>query len=538
MQFAKRILFLFILSAFFSSAVISQNVTSLKKSMELSRNDTSKINACISLFRYYYQNNADSCLIFSRKAYELSKENQYFRFKEVAKNLGLAYSQKADYEIAIKYQIEAYNYAVKHNDLKACALILTDIGNNYVLLNDFDLAEKYLKEALKISKDYNEKVVAMVNLAQTYIAKDKYSEAEKILLESLSMAQKEKASQDIAVIYNQLGHILYFQNEFSKSILNYKKSLEYLKPSEYYYTISALRGLADNYLEIREYVKSLNVLTKADSLARIAGFIYESEFLNRQLSIIYDSLGNYYKSLYYYKIYNEYDDSIFDIEKMNTLNSLQTEFDSKRKEMQLEILQKESKLHKALTLIYLISAILIISALFLIIKNIRQKNKLLLVEKQNDILEKQKLELQLHERNRELLSNSLLINQQKEVFSNVNSKLEEILKHQEPVKIKNSVFLLQTELKASAKLSDDWDQIKLHFEKVHPHFFNSLSKEYPDLSVNELKLCAYTKLKFSTKDIGRLLNINSSSVHIARYRLKKKMNMPENVNFDEYIISQ
>ena len=163
---------------------------------------------------------------------------------------------------------------------------------------------------------------------------------------------------------------------------------------------------------------------------------------------------------------------------------------------------------------------------------------MLTIEKEKDALAKQKLELELHEKHREILTHSLQINQQKEVFSGINSKLVNILKLEDPLKIKQSVNLLNAEVKASVDLSDDWAQIKLHFEKVHPQFFITLKNEYPGLSNNELKLCAYVKLKFSNKEISRLLNVNSASIHVARFRLKKKMNLPEEISFDEFILTK
>jgi DNA-binding CsgD family transcriptional regulator len=101
--------------------------------------------------------------------------------------------------------------------------------------------------------------------------------------------------------------------------------------------------------------------------------------------------------------------------------------------------------------------------------------------------------------------------------------------------ILSSLEKLNTQIKTKLNLSDDWDQIKIHFEKVHPDFFTRIKEDYPDLTVNDLKLCAYSKLKFSNKEIGRLLNINASSVQVSRYRLKKKMNISEETNFEDFI---
>ena len=63
-----------------------------------------------------------------------------------------------------------------------------------------------------------------------------------------------------------------------------------------------------------------------------------------------------------------------------------------------------------------------------------------------------------------------------------------------------------------------------NFEKIYPNFSQSLQKTIPNITANELKLCALIRLNLSSKDISQLLNITAESVNKARYRLRKKWN--------------
>ena len=67
-----------------------------------------------------------------------------------------------------------------------------------------------------------------------------------------------------------------------------------------------------------------------------------------------------------------------------------------------------------------------------------------------------------------------------------------------------------------------------NFEKIYPGFSQSLKKTCPDISANELKLCALIRLNLSSKEIGQLLNITQNSVNKARYRLRKKLGLTSN----------
>lgn len=76
-----------------------------------------------------------------------------------------------------------------------------------------------------------------------------------------------------------------------------------------------------------------------------------------------------------------------------------------------------------------------------------------------------------------------------------------------------------------------------NFEKVYPNFRNSLQSINPNLSANELKLCALLRLNLSSKEIGALMNITQESVNKARYRLRKKMNLTSKEDLIAFITS-
>jgi tetratricopeptide (TPR) repeat protein len=83
---------------------------------------------------------------------------------------------------------------------------------------------------------------------------------------------------------------------------------------------------------------------------------------------------------------------------------------------------------------------------------------------------------------------------------------------------------------------DDWESFKLAFEGVHPGFFAKLRYHYPDITVSELRLAALIKLKLTLKESASMLGISPESVKKSRYRLKKKLGVPDSENVDEFII--
>ncbi len=82
---------------------------------------------------------------------------------------------------------------------------------------------------------------------------------------------------------------------------------------------------------------------------------------------------------------------------------------------------------------------------------------------------------------------------------------------------------IKSAIKNEIQSDTDWDKFKIHFEHIHPSFFEELNEKYPTLTTNEIRLAAYYHLNMSAKEIATLLNINPTSVHRAKSRLNKKM---------------
>jgi DNA-binding CsgD family transcriptional regulator len=76
-----------------------------------------------------------------------------------------------------------------------------------------------------------------------------------------------------------------------------------------------------------------------------------------------------------------------------------------------------------------------------------------------------------------------------------------------------------------------------NFEKAYPNFTKTLQRRIPDISANELKLCALLRLNLSSKEIAQLLNINPESVNKARYRIRKKMGLSREQDLSSILIS-
>ena len=71
----------------------------------------------------------------------------------------------------------------------------------------------------------------------------------------------------------------------------------------------------------------------------------------------------------------------------------------------------------------------------------------------------------------------------------------------------------------------NWKEFEARFVEINSIFHKVLTDQFPNLTANELKLCALIKLNFSGKEMANLLGIGLESIHTLRYRLRKKMGL-------------
>ncbi len=155
-------------------------------------------------------------------------------------------------------------------------------------------------------------------------------------------------------------------------------------------------------------------------------------------------------------------------------------------------------------------------------------------EKEINRLQKEKYEADLAHKNRQLTSTTLQINNKNKILEEISNVLQELTGNSmnNPSKHYRKISMI---IKDNLNLDKDWEQFKLHFDEVHPDFFEALKRRYPSLTDTDLKHCAYMRIGFSTKEIARLLNVTPRSVQVSRYRMKKKMSLPEEVDLREVI---
>ena len=124
-----------------------------------------------------------------------------------------------------------------------------------------------------------------------------------------------------------------------------------------------------------------------------------------------------------------------------------------------------------------------------------------------------------------------------ELLTKMKDELHRLTKNTESEESLESFKKMIKTLGEDDKMDKDWEHFTIHFDKVHNDFFVALKEKHPNLTANEMKLCAYLRMNLSTKEMAQLMNISVRGVEISRYRLRKKLQITTNTNLFGYLLS-
>jgi DNA-binding CsgD family transcriptional regulator len=157
-------------------------------------------------------------------------------------------------------------------------------------------------------------------------------------------------------------------------------------------------------------------------------------------------------------------------------------------------------------------------------------------EKEIVNLKNEKLEAEIEHKNTELASAAMHLVQKGELLSNIREELIRMKKGGNGDGSNDEYKKMLRILGEENKMDKDWEQFAVHFDKVHSDFLQILKGAYTTLSAHELKLCAYLRMNLSSKEIAQLENISVRGVEISRYRLRKKLRIPTEINLFDFLM--
>lgn len=445
----------------------------------------------------------------------LKGEIEYTLFNDVIKALG--YYLEAD-KLRRKSEIEG---------IKVFSLV-EKLGDIYNSLGQYDKAIEYGLELLNMNglpKTWLGSVY--FELGDAYFKKGELEEALYYLENSVKHPHKKR------LIISYYDRARYRIAEINSKMANYEKSQSIIKELikqeafEFYdfYSIIALNQFGINSYDSAIYyaLKSLN--NKNSDLAKrsdMAGILHKC----------YEKLGQVDSTKYYFSVHHDLITELNSKKRNENMSALYAQLETHEKQIKIDTLvhQNEvanSKAGKISDLLWF--SIIISSAIVLYLIMIFTQRRRILIKQKEQLLS------DINQKQKDLSQQSVRIIQK----SNSLSELEENLKMMKKKVVNGHTHEVQQMLntiRLSKVIDKEWDKYDEHFGSSNQSFMKNLGLEFPALTVNDKRLASLVKDGYTNREISELMNIEIKSVRMAKYRLKKKLELAEEVKLQVYLL--
>jgi len=427
-----------------------------------------------------YNNATEDFLAALKIAEEINDNAEIF---VLYNNLGAVHDNLNNPEKAIEVffkGLEVYNKLpeeLKQQRLNKLGALYNNIGINYWQKNDYKSAEVYyyksLEVALKIS-DKRLEVTNYHNLAALYGTQNKYKETYKYIRKAIDLSNSINDIRSLAKSYN---------------------------------------AMSAYYLGNRAYEKALMAADSSYTLSEQVGAIETKQEAVEKRYKTYKLTGDFDRALEAHEEYKALSDSLINEKIISQVTQANMMYEFEKKE-QIRLAQMQRTRYITIIIISSLILGLIIIVLLLLLSKIRNKTIK---------LQKEQLEKDIEQKNKELTTNVLYMVKKNEVIISIVKKLLKIknnLKEENKEPIQKIIYELQ-----SGSEDEVWSEFEYRFKHVHSEFYKNLQKKFPDLTPSEVKLAALLKLNMASKEIATLTGQSVQSVHMARYRLRKKLDI-------------
>jgi DNA-binding CsgD family transcriptional regulator len=170
-------------------------------------------------------------------------------------------------------------------------------------------------------------------------------------------------------------------------------------------------------------------------------------------------------------------------------------------------------------------------------KEAKIKNEQVVLEKEIEKLKMEKLKLNLLGKDRELLNNSFQVVRKNKLLNAIIQKIKNINENALDESTRFELSKLNKSISKELDSDKRWKDLEKHIKNVHFDFLKRLKEKFPAISSRELDLSTYLLLNMSSKEIAEIMNISIAGVELARYRLRKKMELSREENLVSFLMS-
>ena len=490
-----------------------------------------------------------SALLFRARS-EAEKSADYEQLFWVYTNLGINQAELLNYADALQHFSKAYQIAIDHLDNRKVLSIRNNIAGLYMMNHE---NAKALAEYMGIYNDVKGKKDSVfiggcaLNIATLQLSEGKYAKALPYIVEAERM----------------LGHNIENKATLTELRVDYllgihQPSIAYNLVQQVMVKYNALAPLPEMQLL---HARTAQAIGRGDEAVVAGQGVLRARNVNLSmkrevftlLSALYTQQGNYPKALACKDSVVWATDSLASVTGQKLFEARQIQFDIWQKQQEIDNYQSRHRLELALTLTAIVACCILVWALWVQKRNNRQQHRLSALELKREQERREALQARLtaeqvameaeqaashrtiEQRSRELMSKALQAANRSDAIRELLHALDDnVVLHQvdDPV-LKRTIANLRHQLDSSV----EWKDFTTYFEQANAAFIQSLKRNHPTLTANEIRYLSLVYINLSPKEIALLLNITPESCKKKKQQVARKMGLTDPKMLYDYLVN-
>ncbi|MGY3793799.1 tetratricopeptide repeat protein [Aquimarina sp. 433] len=544
----------------------------LQQEVAKATTDSLKVHALLQLGVYQlrrdfnevasYMDEVTSILNASKVSYDVRQHRA-----EVFQQLGIINRKRGNYSKALQYYLDAQKIFLSINDSLNLSSNYHNIATVFRYQKEYRKSVENFIKAIRINEqlDIPKKIgdnyegiglsyqrLGLIDSTSYYYSKANKKFEQAGYIEGIYRLKSTKAI--LLRKQKKYSQALSLQLEY----LNYcKKNTKKASIGNTHFNIAGTYNNLEQFSKALSHVDSCIQIVKEEQMGQLLAAAYKRK------SRSYYMMKEFEPALDYYRKYAKANDSVFNLTKAKELREieLQYEFSQQKLKDSIQFVQEKKvilaqaetqSVKKKLYLVLLIITLVVSSIIgYYGIRyfKIRWKKARLAQEELDQLLtlstQKNEQRMKQVRAEIEVLENEITSKREEittlmtKSIQHLQSKeklvgdLKKIASNTNEVSLQSIIADLKSEVLEDSKITI----IKNNLEEINYDFFERLSAKHPNLTKTDLEICSYLRMSLGRKEIARLRFTSTEAVKKSRSRLRKRMQLQEQENLEDYIKS-
>jgi len=486
----------------------------------------------------------DSSLYYLDKCLEvLAVHPDTFTLIDVYLSKGLTYSYKGYYQLSLESLLEGLRLSQSLDPPYKEGYFNMNLGLVSYKVDRLDDCEKYKIEAIKNFKNSGNLrglTRSQSNLGILLSDMEKFEASDEMLKKAIENTVPTKMTEVAMFAHIQLARNAQMTENYGYAYECIDKAEEYANDIGADFTqgtISRMKAMIE--IERNNLSAARNHMTEAVEFINSFREPLEEAEVYYEMSKIMSGLDMHEEALKYTLLGNDLRDSTYTLQKEQQYEELNLIYETEKKNAEILVLNKnvelgqirQQRLWGGIGLISLLGLTIILGQ-----RRVRKREKIIASqEKEIEVEKRERAEEQLEFKKKELTAKVLQLAGKNEFLQSIEQELVQ-LKSTVDDSINKAIRKLTRMINIDSSDDEEWERFSQEFSSIHSGFQEKMKEKYGSFSNTEWRLIALLKMNLSSKDIANILRISPDGVKKARYRLRKKLDLPSEVDIQDFLM--